>query len=229
MAQLFTALSENTSRASKLDALLIMPKRIIHLLIVILILSISACSSAAQSSQKTPVTGLSRAQLSQIDIHALLSQFLEEFELASGANALNLWDPLPPIYDDFPSHDNAFDRRFVSGDEALGGITVLLYQDEGFILSAYQQVIFGFGTEVHAEGYEYDLYGLNLAEDGQAAILEQALANGQIYRNTSLVFRRCHAVVEMNFAHIADLQLAAEFALAIDELISPAVCPGTTE
>lgn len=195
----------------------------------LLLIFLAACSSAAQSSHKTPVTGLSRAQLSQIDIQALLAQFLEGFELASGANALSIWDPLPPIYDDFPSPDNAFDRRFVSGDEPLGGVTVLLYQDKGFILSAYQQVIFGFGTEVHAEGYDYSLYDLNLAEESKAAILEQALANGQIYRNTSLVFRRCHALVEMNFAHIADLQLAAEFALAVDELISPAVCPGSSK
>jgi hypothetical protein len=192
-----------------------MPKSKHYLSFIFLILCLAACTPA----------GLSGEQLAQVNLEDSLIPFLEGFEEASGATSQSVWDPLPPIYDDFPAPANAFDRRFISDGQTVGGISVLLYSGTGNLLLSFQNIVAGYGTEINQEDYQYNITNLNLAEESVAALLERTVEEGRILRNTSLVFRRCHAIVELNFAHITDLQLAAEFALAIDEILTPSVCP----
>lgn len=192
-----------------------MPKSKHILFAIFLTLSLAACAP----------TNLSSDQLAQINLEDSLVPFLEGFEEASGATSQSIWDPLPPIYDDFPEPTNAFDRRFISDGETVGGISVLLYSGTGNLRLSYQNIVAGYGTKIDQEGYQYNILDLNLAEESVAALLERTAEDGRVLRNTSLVFRRCHALVELNFAHITDLELAAEFAIAIDEILTPLVCP----
>lgn len=205
-------------------------------LTIALVLALSACGSGPPEPTETPeptptISPTATPQptptstpipLSQVDLEPLLTQ---SGDLPAGLSGAQVRDSLPEwMSDALPSPENMIQRQFERDGEAAGGVTVVLYESDVDVDTAYAAFVDNFGEPVSREGLETTRVTVpDIAEEAEAVTIESELA-GVSMNAAGLAFVRCRGVVHIMMTGTSSLIHVESYGKRLDKRLVPAIC-----
>lgn len=107
-------------------------------------------------------------------------------------------------------------QEIAKDNAQVGGVTVFIYENANDALKAYHELVDALGDtyeELEDVGDEGVYYTLDTNVSGISV------------KNTSIVFRRCYATVNLGVSGSTDLMGISAYAKRLDERLQPLVCP----
>jgi len=143
--------------------------------------------------------------LKDIDLEPLLVQ---SGDLPSGMSAAQIKDSAPPAMKDYPPATKAIDQRFQRGGKTVGGVVVLLYEQQSDLTTATALV-----TKIGK-------YSEVLPDVGEQAKL---FLGTDLLPVRGVTFVRCHAVVDVAMSNVDTREITA-YAKRLDKRLQAVVC-----
>ena len=197
------------------------------LVICLIVLLFSGCSSPTPSPTQTPTPTATPSPtptpipLSEIDLEPIL---ILPGDLPAGFDAAQTRQVIPEMFSALPKAQNQIYRQFEHDRDGAGGVTVLLYESSDDVNEAYSMIVDGFAEPQSIEGLTV-LRPLvpDLGEEAEANTVEGELLD-IVLDSTDLAFIRCSAVVHIRMMDTAELVEVASYARRLDARLSDLVC-----
>lgn len=144
--------------------------------------------------------------LKDIDLEPLLVQ---AGDLPSGMSAAQVKDTAPLGMKEYPIATKAIDQRFQRGNKTVGGVVVLLYEQQADL------------NQAAALAIKLDKYSEVLSDVGTQAKL---FLGTDAFPVRGVTFVRCRAVVDVTMSEVDTSEVTA-YAKRLDKRLQSVICP----
>lgn len=197
------------------------------LVICLIVLLFSGCSSPAPSPTQTPTPTATPSPtptpipLSEIDLEPIL---ILPGDLPAGFAGAQTRQVIPEMFLALPEAQNHINRQFERNGDGAGSVTVLLYESSNDVDEAYSTIVQGFAEPRNIEGMNVQRQLVpDLGEKAEANTMEGELL-GVVLDFTDLAFTRCSALVHIRMKGTAEIIEVASYAKRLDARLSDLVC-----
>lgn len=163
--------------------------------------------------------------LSEIDLESLL---IRNGDLPADLSGGQVLGSLTEMYENLPSADNTIQRELAQNGEAVGFVTVLLYESRGDANAAHEDIVSGFGEPVDEEGLKSTIETLSdIGEQAEVVTIEMDMNVGGVSIKRTmmdLTFLRCHAVAHIRMNNISSPSGIESYAKRLDERLALVAC-----